>query len=90
LRRSRTADRRRPSSLPTLPARTAPRADGESGFVAVAELARGYPRRVVRRVVADESSRGHLERDAAGKVRLRRGAFEPAVLAAFELLGLNT
>ena len=51
-------------------------------WVDVAGLASGFDRRVVRAVVNDELRRQRVESDGNGRVRLRPGAFEPALLSA--------
>jgi hypothetical protein len=67
-----------------------PRGGGGAGrpfrWVDVAALAGGYPRVVVRSVVADELRQGRIESDGNGHLRIRPERFAPKTLEALRTL----
>jgi hypothetical protein len=82
-------------SLPHRPEASRTRPAGERGgapfrWRSVEQLARAWPRRIVRELIADELADGRLEQQD-GLVRLRAGVLDPDLVAALQALTpLNT
>jgi hypothetical protein len=52
----------------------------------IGELARGWPRSIVRDLIDEETRGGRVERDTDGRVRLKPGAMPAEVVKALQTL----